>query len=169
MGLMQVSLLTGKLDQVFLKHKTLVYSLKHLSVAIHLVKILGKTFTMGTESMTVALPLCSDDYGIIPRAIKDLYEMIDQREKNDPNSTYRVHVQFLEIYGEEIRDLLDNTKTSKVTIRETSGGDVFVAGLKEEVVGSTAEIMKALEIGSRNRTIASTAMNNTSSRSHGEI
>jgi hypothetical protein len=42
-------------------------------------------------------------------------------------------VQFLEIYGEDIRDLLDHNKTSKVTIRESSDGEVFVSGAKEEV------------------------------------
>jgi hypothetical protein len=52
--------------------------------------------------------------GIIPRVIKNLYRMIDDKEQLDVNSTYKVFVQFLEIYGEDIRDLLDETKTSKV-------------------------------------------------------
>jgi hypothetical protein len=55
-----------------------------------------------------------DNDGIIPRVIKNLYRMIDDKEQQDVNSTYKVFVQFLEIYGEDIRDLLDETKTSKV-------------------------------------------------------
>ena len=73
----------------------------------------------------------SSSFGIIPRVIHSLFEQILQREGDDPNSTYKVQVQFLEIYGEDIRDLLD--KTSKVTIRESANGEVFVSGAKEEV------------------------------------
>ena len=67
-----------------------------------------------------------ENFGIIPRAIEYIFDTIQQKEEEDPNSTYKVHVQFLEIYGEDIKDLLDHTKTSKVTIRETAEGDVFV-------------------------------------------
>jgi len=105
-------------------------------------------------------------YGIIPRVIHDLFDMIQQKETDDPASTYRVHVQFLEIYGEDIRDLLDPTKTSKVTIRETAGGEVFVSGAREEVVSSAAQMMKTLDDGTRHRMTASTLMNVSSSRSH---
>jgi hypothetical protein len=77
-----------------------------------------------------------------------------------------VHVQFLEIYGEDIRDLLDPTKTSKVTIRETAEGEVFVSGAREEVVSSAAQMMKTLDDGTRHRMTASTLMNMSSSRSH---
>ena len=105
-------------------------------------------------------------YGIIPRVIHDLFEMIQQKETDDPTSTYRVHVQFLEIYGEDIRDLLDPTKTSKVTIRETAEGEVFVSGAREEVVSSAAQMMKTLDDGTRHRMTASTLMNISSSRSH---
>jgi hypothetical protein len=82
----------------------------------------------------------SESFGIIPRVIQSLFEVMHQREQDDPNSTYKFQVQFLEIYGEEIRDLLDHTKTSKVTIRETTAGEVFVSGAREEVVGSAAQV-----------------------------
>eukprot|EP01035_Chromulina_nebulosa_P029673 gene29673-39352_t len=85
--------------------------------------------------------------GIIPRVIKNLYRMIDNKEQQDMNSTYKVFVQFLEIYGEDIRDLLDETKTSKVSIRETPVGEVFVAGAKEELVTSFEQMIKCLEDG----------------------
>ena len=108
-----------------------------------------------------------DQLGIIPRVIKNLFEMIHDKEELDSSSTYRVHVQFLEIYGEDIRDLLDETKTSKVMIREAASGEVYVAGAREELVSSFEQMMKTLEIGSNNRVTAATKMNLTSSRSHG--
>jgi hypothetical protein len=112
--------------------------------------------------------LGEDQLGIIPRVIKNLFNMIHEKEELDPSSTYRVHVQFLEIYGEEIRDLLDETKTSKVMIREAANGEVYVAGAREELVSSFQQMMKTLEIGTNNRVTAATKMNLTSSRSHGK-
>jgi hypothetical protein len=119
---------------------------------------------MGSGSTDMQLG--SDSFGIIPRVIKSLFEIIELKEE-DSNSTYKVQVQFLEIYGEDIRDLLDQTKIAKVTIRETAEGEVFVSGAREEAVSSAAQMMKTLEDGSRRRTTASTLMNLTSSRSHG--
>lgn len=112
--------------------------------------------------------LTTDDMmGIIPRVTNTLFDIVQTREADDPNSSYKILVQFIEIYGEDIRDLLDHTKTSKVSIRESVNGDVFVSGAKEEFVGSVVQMAKALEDGSRHRITASTKMNSTSSRSHG--
>ena len=119
---------------------------------------------MGSSS---DMPSTDEMMGIIPRVIKTLFETAQQREADDPNTSYKILVQFIEIYGEDIRDLLDHTKTSKVSIRESVGGDVFISGAKEEFVGSTVQMFKALEDGSRHRTTASTRMNAASSRSHG--
>jgi Kinesin motor domain len=120
---------------------------------------------MGSASDT---RITTEQQGIIPRVIKHLFQLVEQKEASDPTSTYKIQVQFLEIYGEDIKDLLDHTKTSKVTIRETSAGDVFVVGAREEVVSSTTQMIKALEDGTRHRTTASTRMNQSSSRSHGK-
>lgn len=130
----------------------------------------GKTFTMGSAADGVLSDVMSEEsLGIIPRVIKKLFQMIRQKEEENPRSTFKVYVQFLEIYGEDIKDLLDQTKTSKVAIRETRSGEVFVTGAKEELVSSFEQMRKALEDGTRNRTTASTKMNQTSSRSHGEL
>ena len=126
----------------------------------------GKTWTMGS-SAEANIP--SQNEGIIPRVITHLFDQVRRREKEQPNCSYKVHVQFLEIYGEEIRDLLDQTKTSEVTIRETREHGVFVSGAREELVSSYEQMMKTLEDGSRQRVTATTRMNQTSSRSHGEI
>jgi kinesin family member 21 len=125
----------------------------------------GKTFTMGSAAEEV---MSEESLGIIPRVIKRLFQMIEQREEENSRNTFKVYVQFLEIYGEDIKDLLDQTKTSKVAIRETRNGEIFVTGAKEELVNSFEQMVKALEDGTRNRTTASTKMNQTSSRSHGE-
>ncbi len=125
----------------------------------------GKTWTMGSSS---DVKLTLDSMGIIPRVIRKLFTMVRQKEQEDASSTYKIYVQFLEIYGEEMRDLLDHTRTSKVSIRESPEGEVFVSGAREELVSSYEQMMSALEEGSGHRTTASTKMNATSSRSHGK-
>lgn len=122
---------------------------------------------MGSASYS-DMRLGSDNFGIIPRVITSIFEIIEQKQVDDPNSTYKVQVQFLEIYGESIRDLLDHTRTSKVTIRETATGEVFVSGAREEFVSCASQMLKALEDGTKHRTTASTLMNLSSSRSHGK-
>jgi hypothetical protein len=111
--------------------------------------------------------LGEEDYGIIPRVARHLFDNVQIKEAEDINSTYRVRIQFLEIYGEEIRDLLDPSTTAKVTIRETPAGGVYVSGAREELVTSADEMLSILEKGSAGRTTGSTRMNSTSSRSHG--
>lgn len=106
--------------------------------------------------------------GIIPRVIRHLFHAIEEKESQNANTSYKVQVSFMEIYGEDIRDLLDTTRTSKVTIREAPNGDVFVAGTREEVVTSVQQMSKTLEDGTKNRTTAATRMNLSSSRSHGK-
>ena len=125
----------------------------------------GKTWTMGSASDST---ITEGNFGIIPRVINNLFDMINEKEELDSSSTYKVHVQFLEIYGEEVRDLLDQTKTAKVAIRETADGELFISGAKEEFVGSFEEMMKTLDDGTKNRSTAATKMNLTSSRSHGK-
>ena len=112
--------------------------------------------------------LKEEQRGIIPRVIQSVFEGIRERESQNPNSTYRVRVQFLEIYGEDIRDLLDPASSSKIIIRENPTGDVYVSGAREELVSSADELMEVLERGSLSRTTGSTLMNQSSSRSHGK-
>jgi hypothetical protein len=97
-----------------------------------------------------------------------LFRSIQQREEQDPNCTFRVRIQFLEIYGEDIHDLLDPTSADRIVIRETIAGGVYVTGAREELVRSAEESLMVLERGSQSRTTGATRMNETSSRSHGK-
>eukprot|EP01041_Mallomonas_annulata_P004997 gene4997-9998_t len=123
----------------------------------------GKTFTMGSSSN---LRINEEQQGIIPHVIQYVFETVHQKESEDPNCSYRVRIQFLEIYGEEIRDLLEPSLSTKVSIRETAAGEVYVTGAKELLVSSAEEMMMALERGTLSRTTGSTLMNQSSSRSH---
>ena len=130
----------------------------------------GKTYTMGTSMDTCDM---TEDMGIIPRASFKLFEEISYRETQDNEYKYRISIQFLEIYGDDIRDLLapptpfTTNTTTKLVLRETTAGDVTVVGAHEEPVSTSEALMTQLRSGIRQRVTAVTNMNQESSRSHG--
>ena len=114
----------------------------------------GKTYTMeGNDNET--------DKGIIPRSIDWIFNNI----KNYPAQQFLVRVSFVEIYNEEVRDLLSKVKRQKLNVREKD--KVFyvenVTIIQSENSKMTLDIMKA---GRVNRATGATKMNPGSSRSH---
>ncbi|XP_023728461.1 kinesin-like protein KIN-4A [Lactuca sativa] len=132
----------------------------------------GKTYTMGTGF--------KDGYqaGLIPQAMTALFNKIESLQDQ---TEFQLHVSFIEILKEEVRDLLDtkseissNGQNGKVNIpgkppiqiRETSNGVITLAGSTECSVKTLKEMSDCLEHGSLSRATGSTNMNNQSSRSH---
>ena len=72
----------------------------------------------------------------------------------------------MEIYNEEIRDLLSKNAHNKLDLKETPDSGVFVKDLTSYVVKSTRECDKLRDFGAKNRHTGATAMNQDSSRSH---
>nr|CAH7728393.1 unnamed protein product [Callosobruchus chinensis] len=112
----------------------------------------GKTHTMVGDP---------NQPGIMVRALNDLFEAVKDKEDE-----YSVSMSYLEIYNEQIRDLL-NPQSGYLELREDARGkSIQVAGLSEVSTTSTEEVMQLLQKGNKARTIEPTAMNRTSSRSH---
>lgn len=144
----------------------------------------GKTFTMGTSSNK---EIKEEGFGIVPRVIRELFATIKEREEN---TLYTVKVVFLEIYNDDIIDLLYTPGASVIaaptaaagaaravvppkdkgppvpSVREMPDGSISVAGVVEEEVKSYESMMGVLERGTLNRTTGATLMNKESSRSH---
>ncbi|XP_023217918.1 chromosome-associated kinesin KIF4-like [Centruroides sculpturatus] len=119
----------------------------------------GKTYTMGTSSALES----EENVGIIPRAVKDIFNTINKTT----DAKCSVKISFLEIYKEEIFDLLNNNKDKdSITVRENFDGSIRIVGLTETIASSLEETMQLLETGTLTRTTAATAMNFNSSRSH---
>ncbi|WOL04664.1 kinesin-like protein KIN-5A [Canna indica] len=129
----------------------------------------GKTYTMeggGSRDKNGEFP---SDAGVIPRAVRQIFEILEAQ-----NAEYTMKVTFLELYNEEITDLLapdeskfsDGKNRKPITLMEDGKGGVFVRGLEEEVVYTASEIYKILEKGSAKRRTAETLLNKQSSRSH---
>ncbi|XP_066929588.1 kinesin-like protein KIF21A isoform X3 [Clytia hemisphaerica] len=130
----------------------------------------GKTFTMGT-SFDVGIPETA--IGIIPRAALHLFQGIKERRdkaesEGKPLPEIKVSAQFLELYNEEIVDLLDIESKGKKQIRvhEDHDGNIYLTGVSSKGVVSAEDCMGLLEEGAISRTTAATNMNATSSRSH---
>jgi len=81
---------------------------------------------------------------------------------------FLIRCSYLEIYSEEIRDLLakDPKTSAKCEIKEDTQKGVFVKGLTDVVVENEDQIFTQLEKGIKLRTVAATNMNEQSSRSH---
>jgi hypothetical protein len=105
--------------------------------------------------------------GIVPMICNKMFDgtQLVKDEKND----FTVHISMLEIYNEKIQDLLiDIKKRPKygLKVHENPKLGVFVKGLSKIPVNSYKEIEQVIETGNKNKTIGSTLMNATSSRSH---
>ena len=140
----------------------------------------GTVFTYGQTSTGKTHTM----HGIIMAAGKDLFTMRDQNgivsdellhdgDENPPTTSHSVtsvRISCMELYNEELRDLLCTTTTTSTTtslsIQEDRRGNVQIPGLSERTVGNIDELMEVIQIAEENRTVGSTAMNERSSRSH---
>ncbi|GFG34639.1 hypothetical protein Cfor_03711 [Coptotermes formosanus] len=114
----------------------------------------GKTYTMVGNTQQP---------GIMVRALNDLFQSV--QESKHPEQ-YTVTMSYLEIYNENIRDLL-NPSSGFLELREDSRGrNIQVTRLSEVSTSSAEEVMHLLQKGNRARTVEPTAANKTSSRSH---
>lgn len=132
-------------------------------------------------------------YGINQRTIKKIFallqekarqyqrDVIQQQDDGDtasplPPFEYGIEVSMLEIYNDEVYDLLnsgfsgsnkDGTPRAKsLDIRHGEDGVVEVPELTRESINSVSQVLEALERGNANRAQASTNLNEHSSRSH---
>ncbi|XP_058738222.1 kinesin-like protein KIN-14L isoform X2 [Vicia villosa] len=119
----------------------------------------GKTHTMSGPSGGT-----SKDMGINYLALNDLFHMSNEREGT---IKYDIYVQMVEIYNEQVRDLLAEDKTeNKLEIRSCSEDGLSLPDARLRSVKSTTDVMILMKLGEVNRAVSSTAINNRSSRSH---
>ncbi|CDP17097.1 unnamed protein product [Coffea canephora] len=120
----------------------------------------GKTYTMsGPKDLT------EENQGVNYRALGDLFLLAEQRRDT---FYYDVSVQMIEIYNEQVRDLLVTDGINKryplYNIRVLTGLNVPEASLVH--VTSTYDVIDLMNLGQRNRAVGATALNDRSSRSH---
>ncbi|KFK43213.1 hypothetical protein AALP_AA1G095200 [Arabis alpina] len=119
----------------------------------------GKTFTMmGPNELT------EESLGVNYRALSDLFQLSSERKET---FSYNISVQMLEIYNEQVRDLLaTNGQTSRLEIRNNSPDGINVPEATLVPVSTTSDVIYLMNLGQKNRAVSATAMNDRSSRSH---
>jgi len=122
----------------------------------------GQTGSGKTHTMMGDLDGRQEQRGIVPRIAQDIFRAM---ESANSATEFTVKVSFVEIYMERIRDLL-NPKDQNLRIREGRSGGVALEGAEELYVASAEELLRVAERGAASRAIASTRMNQDSSRSH---
>ncbi|KAL5404490.1 hypothetical protein PMIN04_012580 [Paraphaeosphaeria minitans] len=153
----------------------------------------GKSFTMGTTGPEDQAK--SDIQGIIPRAAGLLFEQLDGpiraagsgirppsrlagpgsaqsiHSKTGGNKTWQLKATYVEIYNEQLRDLLIPEETPlherpQVAIREDIKGRILLTGLTQIAINTAEDLLTALNFGSSIRQTDATNVNAQSSRSH---
>ncbi|AAW41182.2 kinesin, putative [Cryptococcus deneoformans JEC21] len=104
--------------------------------------------------------------GIIPLTTSELFRRIEARMGSDVNLSYTVEVSYIEIYNEKVRDLLNPKNKGNLRVREHPSLGPYVEDLSRLVVENYTQMMTLMDEGNKARTVASTNMNETSSRSH---
>jgi hypothetical protein len=118
----------------------------------------GKTYCMfGPESCR------RGEQGIVPRTAEQVFDQISAL--TDDSSEFTLRCSFLEVYREQMRDLLDPDNQG-LKVKELPQRGLYVHGLTREYVTCPDEVMHVLGTGNRARAIARTRLNEHSSRSH---
>ncbi|KAK2885774.1 hypothetical protein Q8A67_016611 [Cirrhinus molitorella] len=116
----------------------------------------GKTYTMeGVRNDP-------DRRGVIPNSFEHIFTHISRSQ----NQQYLVRASYLEIYQEEIRDLLSKDQLRRLELKERPDTGVYVKDLSSFVTKSVREIEHVMNVGNQNRSVGATNMNEHSSRSH---
>ncbi|XP_062249405.1 kinesin-like protein KIF3B [Platichthys flesus] len=116
----------------------------------------GKTYTME------GLRNDPESRGVIPNAFDHIFKHISRSQ----NQQYLVRASYLEIYQDEIRDLLSKDQSHRLELSERPDTGVFVKDLSSRVTKSVQEIEHVMKVGNQNRSVGATNMNVHSSRSH---
>uniref|UniRef100_A0A3Q0KEE7 Kinesin-like protein n=1 Tax=Schistosoma mansoni TaxID=6183 RepID=A0A3Q0KEE7_SCHMA len=116
----------------------------------------GKTFTVQGLQDDPELR------GVMPNSFVHIFDHISR----SMDAQYLVRASYLEIYKEEIRDLLRRDQSKHLEIREKPDSGIFVKDLSSVLTKSIDEIQKVMKIGYQNRAVGATNMNEHSSRSH---
>ncbi|KAJ9182577.1 hypothetical protein P3X46_006558 [Hevea brasiliensis] len=128
----------------------------------------GKTYTMwGPPSAMVEDLSPNSHQGIVPRIFQMLFSEIQREQENSEGKqiNYQCRCSFLEIYNDQIGDLLDPVQRN-LEIRDDPKNGLHVENLTEEYVSSYEDVTQILIKGLSSRKVGATSINSKSSRSH---
>lgn len=128
----------------------------------------GEETLIGASNVNDENPM-QEKRGLMQRSFEHLFECMDNQKlemkKQGIEIQFLVKTSYLEIYNEQIMDLLD-PQSYNLHVREDIKKGVYVESLNEETVTGVKDMMNLTTRGARNRHVGSTLMNKESSRSH---
>ena len=129
----------------------------------------GSVFAYGQTSTgkTHTMQGTADAPGVVPLAVHDVFRNIKQNTCR--NREFLLRVSYMEIYNEQINDLLhpgSNSVSGGIRIFESKTDGVVIRGLKEEVVVTPEQVFALIAAGEAQRHVGATSLNEHSSRSH---
>jgi hypothetical protein len=116
-----------------------------------------------------------EDAGIMPRSFAHLFSAVNSLQSRSHGARYLIRCSFIEIYNEELRDLLavetresslPGAKKKKLEIKETESQSVYVRDCIVRMARTPKDLLSALKDGVKSRAVGDTQMNRESSRSH---
>jgi len=127
---------------------------------------------LGPESVTEVLvnraavipPETQMLYGIIPRTTFHMFEQVNQGIAQ--STQFLIKCSYIEIYNEQINDLLVNPPAENLRLREFPNLGMCVVGMTEKFIATPEEVFDCLSLGTANRIVCATGQNARSSRSH---
>ena len=126
----------------------------------------GKTHTMlgNTRADEAA---SNAEAGIIPNSVKDLLDQLILKQQSQIyGESWSLSVNFMEVYNEQVYDLLEPTGKILSVREDQEKGIVVAAGITEKNVSTYNEVIDMLQQGNKNRKTEATMANEVSSRSH---
>ncbi|KAJ9460658.1 Kinesin-like protein unc-104 [Diplonema papillatum] len=122
----------------------------------------GKTYTMTGGDMF------KDRHkrGVIPRFLDGLFSRMQDKEVTNANCHFKLEAGYMEIYNEQVKDLLNPARGKKLQVREHPTNGPFAEGLLLKAILNPSAILHLLETGNKARHVRATNMNDFSSRSH---
>ena len=124
----------------------------------------GTLFAYGQTASGKSHTMMGDDNepGLMLLAADEIFDGFIDR----PDCAFLVRLSYLEIYNEEIKDLLEPDSVEKLKIYDHPTQGPYVKGATEKVVHNVEEFMEVIKSGELNRHVGHTKMNAESSRSH---
>lgn len=121
----------------------------------------GQTGTGKTHTMQGALSPDDEMAGIIPRCVRYIFDALQSSSQE-----YSVKVSFLQLYNEELKDLLAPESKKLRLMEDPKRGGIYCQNLLEVTTTTAGQVFELLETGVKNRITSETLMNENSSRSH---
>jgi hypothetical protein len=126
----------------------------------------GKTYTMEGARDDITNKIKDEHAGVIPRSVAHIFRTLDQSK-----TEYTIKLSCLELYNEELQDLLapeseKNVQNHRQLKIYEDGRGTYVKGAEEVIVSDPDSVMLILDEAAKKRQIAETQLNKKSSRSH---